>query len=304
MSAQSKDTAFLVIGGVVFLGAAAWAFLQQTSQPAFTAPTSGRAYEPTNLTIQPPVTRQWTEPSSQSAGEKWLFEVFTPPKIYYNEETRQFTVIPPIRTPVQPSTPVVEEVKPEFGLKLAKVEQPLFRLQLVGAVNFGPDARGTFENARTGDIIVATKGRRIADLNLEIVEFVAERRRTQVAGGSDVVSDTIYAVVRDTETGVQTRLESTQRLPEGALQAVLTTPEGAERIVKVGTTLTEGETTFQIVDIALSPPAVTVKKTTAETPEGVTEVLGIPPPVVAPAAPVESQPAAPSAGGDFFFPAF
>lgn len=304
MSAQSKDTAFLVIGGVVFLAATAWAFLLKTSQPAFTAPTSGRAYEASNLTIQPPVSRQWATPPSQSAGEKWLFDVFTPPKIYYNEETKQFTVIPPERTVIVDDPVVVIPPKSEFGLKLAKVEQPLFRLQLVGAVNFGPDARGTFENQLTKDIVIGAKGKRVPDLNLEIVEFVAERRRTRVDGGSDVVSDIIYAVVKDTETGVQTRLDARTRLPEGALKATLTASDGTERLVKVGQTLTEGETTFQIVDITLEPQAVTVKKTTAEAPEGVTEVLTIPAPVVQPATPAESTDGAAPASGDSFFPGF
>lgn len=300
MSAQSKDTTFLVIGGVVFLAATAWAFLLQTSQPPFTAPSSGRAYEATNLTIEPPVSRQWAEAPSQSAGDKWLFEVFTPPQIFYNEETKQFTVIPPVRIE-GPVAPPVEEPKPEFGLKLAKVEQPLFRLQLVGAVNFGPDARGTFSNSITGDIIIATKGRKIPDLKLEIIDFVAERRRTVVPGGSDVVIETITATVKDTETGVETRLDARTRLPEGALKATLIASDGTERVVRVGQTLTEGEATFQIVDLSLEPQAVTVKKITAEEPEGVTEVLTLAPPVVAPTTPAEPASPAPS---DSFFPGF
>jgi hypothetical protein len=303
MSAQSKDTVFLVIGGVVFLAATAGAFLLKTSQPPFTAPTSGRSYEATNLTIEPPVSRQWAEAPAQSAGDKWLFEVFTPPKIYYNEETKQFTVIPPVRA-AAPAETVVEPPKPEFGLKLAKVEQPLFRLQLVGAVNFGPDARGTFSNSLTGDIIIATKGRKIADLNLEITDFVAERRRISVVGGSDVITEVITATVKDTVTGVETRLDARTRLPEGALTATLTTSEGGERVVKAGDTVTEGETVFQITDIVLDPPTVTVKKTTPDLPEGVTEVLTIAPPVVEQAAPPEVTPSAPAEGLDGFFPGF
>lgn len=285
------------------MAATAWALMLKTSQPSFTAPSSGRAYEPTNLMIEPPVSRQWAEAPSQSAGDKWLFEVFTPPQIFYNEETKQFTVIPPVRATVSPE-PVVEPPKPEFGLKLAKVEQPLFRLQLVGAVNFGPDARGTFLNVPTGDIVIATKGRVIADLNLEITEFVAERRRTQVQGGSDVVDETITATVRDTQTGVETRLNARTRLPEGALTATLLTPEGDERVARAGATITEGETTFQIVEIALEPPAVTVKRITAEEPEGVTEVLTIAPPVTESAPAGQSEQNDAPAAGDMFFPGF
>jgi hypothetical protein len=303
MSANTKDTLFLAVGGVVFLAAGTWAFLQQIGQTNFVPPTSGRDYEPSSLSIEPPVSQQWAPAPSQSAGENWRFEVFTPPKIYYNEETKQFTVIPPVYkedtgTPKEP-----EVVKPEFGVKLAKVEQPLFRLQLVGAVDFGPNARGTFENQVTGDIIVATKGRRLDALNLEITDFVALRRRTAVQGGSDVVEDIIYAVVKDTQTGVETRLTAGTRLPDGVLRATLTTTEGAERVVKAGDTISEGDATFEILEINLEPPSVKVKRTKIAAPEGeepVVEQLTIAPP---PAPPAPAEPAAP-VFGEGVFPGF
>lgn len=304
MSANTKDTLFLAVGGVAFLAAGAWAFLQQIGQTDFVPPTSGRAYEPSRLSIEPPVSLQWAPAPSQSAGENWRFEVFTPPKIYYNEETKQFTVIPPVyNKDTTPPPPPPKEVKPEFGVKLAKVEQPLFRLQLVGAVDFGPNARGTFENQLTGDIIVATKGRRLEALNLEITEFVALRRRSAVQGGSDVVEDIIYAVVKDTKTGMETRLNAGTRLPDGVLRATLTTTEGGERVVKTGDTISEGDATFEILEMTLQPPSVKVKRTKVAAPEGEEPVVEQ---LVIESAPAPAAPATPAEPifGDGVFPGF
>src|SRR5690606_38539467 len=34
---------------------------------------------------------QWEEPVAQSAGVEWVFDVFTPPVIYFNPQTETFT---------------------------------------------------------------------------------------------------------------------------------------------------------------------------------------------------------------------
>ena len=37
----------------------------------------------------------WAKPAAQSEGGGWVYEVFTPPVIYYNAAARSFAVTPP-----------------------------------------------------------------------------------------------------------------------------------------------------------------------------------------------------------------
>lgn len=64
----------------------------------------------------------WPEPEAQSAGREWIFEVFTPPIVYFDELTQRFTVIPPL--------PPAELAR--FGVDLLSIERLPYRLQYAG----------------------------------------------------------------------------------------------------------------------------------------------------------------------------
>ena len=71
--------------------------------------------------IQPNVAN-WPEAPKQSTG--WVYDVFTPPQIFLDNEGN-FTIKPPYEDVV-----VVEP----FGLYLAKLERPLYRVQMDGYI--------------------------------------------------------------------------------------------------------------------------------------------------------------------------
>jgi hypothetical protein len=279
MSAKTKDSLYLALGGAVVLVAGFWAFLKQSDiaelRTSPTAPSSGSAYEATTIAVTTPTSRTWEKASSQSAGERWVYDVFTPPAIFYNTETKQFTVVPP--PPVGSVTDSITTVVDEFGPVLVKVDQPLFRLQLVGYVGEGANARGNFLNVQTGAVVFGTTGKKLPELKLEIVRFSAERRVVQQASGTTLVFTEATAVVRDTETGVETTLDAKLRTPEGPLAATLRLPDGTEKIVRTGDSFTFGDHTFRIGALQTTPPSVVVSKESgASAPQ--TETLLIPPP--------------------------
>ena len=315
MSAKTNDTLYLAVGGLAILGTGVWAFLQQSDIKAFrspaNAPASGSAYEATAITITSPESRKWADAQSQTAGEKWIYDVFTPPEIYYNTRTKQFTVVPPVIEPtaVTNTGDPVPVLPPSFGLELVKVEQPLFRLQLEGWVGEGPSARGNFLNVQTGTAVFGTTGKKLPDLNLEIVRFSAERRVTEIPGGTRIVETVATAVVRDTVTGVETPLDAKVRTPEGPLSVTFKLADGTERSAKSGESISAGDHTFKVGELTLDPPSAVVIKEGKDLAVPETKTLVIPPPpppapVVDPNAPPSEAMDAPQPGTPGAFPGF
>ncbi len=283
MSAKSNDTLFLAIGGLAVVGAGIWAIVQQSHIEEFRAapsvPSGGIAYEPGAITVSSPESRRWAPAPHQTAGPLWIYDVFTPPKIYYNTQTRQFTPIPPDGPPPPPKH---EPEEVPFGLELVKVEQPLFRLQLVGYVGEGDQARGNFLNVETGAVVFGTTGRKLPDLDIEIVRFAAERRVVQQPGGTTLVFVEATAIVRDLKTGEEVKLDTQTRVPGGAPVVTLKDASGAEHKARAGETLTLGDFTYKVGELTLEPPSATVTKEGAGLPEPETKTLVVPPPPAPP----------------------
>lgn len=297
MTLQAKDKIFLSIGGLALVLTTVWAFLEQSKISALssdvTAPTSGPAYEQKEISVAMPPSQTWSSAVPQPAGENWVYNVFTPPKIYYNVKSKQFTVVLP--KPEPPEDPVKQEIQPIPAgpdLTLVKVTQPLFRLQLIGYIGDEGNYRGTFSNELTGKTFFGVSGRKLPDLNLEIVTFEAKRRKVAVPGGSTIIDVVSYAIVRDTITGKEYRLEPDKRLPDGPLTATLKLADASEKNVKTGDTLTIGEFSYLIGAVTAEPPSVAVKKSGASLTVPTEETLTIPPPPA-------PTPVAPPAGSEF-----
>ena len=300
MSAKTNDTILLAIGGLAIVGAGIWAFVQQSTiselrNPPL-APAGGAAYEPSAIKVVTPETRSWAEAPAQKAGEKWIYDVFTPPKIYYNTYTKQFSVFIPekpviidTKDPKDPKGPMIDQSG--FGLELVRVDQPLFRLQLIAHFGEGAQARGSFLNVKTGKATVGTVGKKIPELNLEIVRFSVERKVVPQPGGTTLRYVEVVAVVRDTETGVETTLDPKGRVLDGPPIVTFRASDGSQHTAKSGDVITVGDTTYRVGDLVVEPPSAVVTREAPSLPAPETKTLVVPPPpaptsVDAPAAPV------------------
>jgi hypothetical protein len=294
MSLQAKDKVFISIGGLALVLTSVWAFFQQSKisslDTAASAPTGGSNYESNELKVELPPPQNWPKAVAQPAGENWIYNVFTPPKIYYNTQNKQFTVIPPelvIEPTVSGNQTVVPPPPPRPSLELVKVVQPVFRLQLVGYIGDEGNYRGTFSNELTGKTFFGTSGRKIPDLNLEIVTFEAKRQKVVIQGGSTLVEVIAYAIVKDTVTGKEYRLEHDKRLADGPLVATVKLVDGSDKEVRTGDSVQSGESIYKVGAITLLPPSVVVTKSAAGE-QAVDETLTVPPPAPpAPITPVE-----------------
>ena len=116
--------ALLILAGGVFL------YLQKSGDAtSLNAPinvqTADKPYLPETVSSQTPGEVNWPEASEQSTG--WRYDVFTPPKIFI-DENGQFS-----EEGWEPPVP-----PPPFGIYLAQIERKVYRIQIEGYMQEDP----------------------------------------------------------------------------------------------------------------------------------------------------------------------
>jgi len=295
MAAKSLDKILCGAALLVLLASLAWTLTQGGKKGGANGASRTNAealrYVPANLSEFRVSTQVWAPPAAQSGGSDWVYDVFTPPEIYYDLANKRFTVTPPGSAEVV----VAKPVEPPFGVELVQVKQDAFRLQLVGYTGKPGNYRGTFENAVTGKTILGQAGRKIADLDLTIVSFEVKQNRTEQGTGKTVIIETeAVAQVSDDKTGEIFNLTNKSRLTKGTPIAYLKLDGSAEPVAyKAGATFTVGDATFTVTSVSFESNEVVVTKESPSLKQPVTKTLttAAPAPVAPPAAP--AAPAAP-----------
>ena len=138
--------------------------------------------------IQPNVA-SWPEAPKQSTG--WVYDVFTPPQIFLDDEGN-FTIKPPYEDAaiVQP-----------FGLYLAKLERPLYRIQMDGYIEEDyNDASKTlllFHDIESGGSVRARIGATVDSSAFKVVSFDVSRE----FGEDGSLTKTAIVQIMDLRTG-------------------------------------------------------------------------------------------------------
>jgi hypothetical protein len=230
----------------------------------------------------------------QSSGAEWVYDVFTPPEIYYDANSKKFSVTPPVAPP--PET--IKDVP--FGVQLVQVKPDAFRLQLVGYIGSEGDYRGNFENALTGETIIGRAGKTIPSLGLTIKSFEVKKNKIESKDSMATYETEAVAVVVDTKTGDVVTLTNKRRRISGEPFAILK-PEGSEQTVqhRAGESFEVGSAKYTIVSVTAEPPSVEIRKESADLKEPITKSLT---PFV-PVAPIPDSPAeAPKPAASASFP--
>lgn len=235
---------------------------------------SGAPYEP----VDPPVVKlsdiTWPDPVAQDEEGLQLYDIFTPPKIYWNPIEKRLDFQP------------VEEPEPPqpFGLELIAMERELFRIQLEAYLG-APQGKGTdeaiwqFYNSKRGESVRGT----IDDPAFEEHGFQLKSGENKLVveetEGSTTVRRVPTAVIIDLQNDNREITLSTDSklFLEGELKISMATrdPFPAEEFTwkETGQTHVAGDTTFTLQEINFDNKSVTVEKTSPQLENPETETL-------------------------------
>jgi hypothetical protein len=251
MAALPSEKIYLGLALLVVAGSAAGfgtLVLRQERAEAVPLPAVQLTEEPyaAKAVAAPPVkVEAWSAPAPQTRGREWVYDAFSPPEIYYNSRSRQFSV------------------KPPASLVEGDAAEP-FRLQLIGYVGAAGNWRGTFQNTRTGEVFLAAAGRRLPTLGLTIRSLDVGNQPVAVAESMTTRQRVASAVVRDEQAGRDVTLTHRERVYTGTLFAFVAAPgQSATREVRSGDSFKLGEATYRIEKIEATPPSVEVLKEAA-----------------------------------------
>ena len=253
----------LLLGSVALLAVstALFGFLvwrERSAAPVGRPALSAPPYAPAAIDVPVVKSTAWSAPVPLPRGRDWLYDVFTPPEIFYNARTRQFAVS-------AASVIGSGQADEPFGLDLLSVRPEPFRLQLIGFIGGEGDARGIFENRVSGEVFLASAGHRVADLALSIRRFAVRAEDVAIPESMSFKQRVGTAVITDARTGRDVILTQRERRMTGNVFAfVVLEGETAPREVRPGDMLKQGVATYRIESINAELATIDVTKTSPD----------------------------------------
>ncbi len=238
---------------------AGWVWRQQAGLRALqnepvTPVLTGSAYVATGWPALEATAVVWPKAPAQSQGSGWLYEMFTPPVIYYNPDARSFAVTPPDALAAPEGT--------GFGLELLAVKLEPYRLQLLGYFGAPGDYLAAFVSPHSPETLLARTGRRFDLLGLTLKSFAVRTVAAESGAAGPVCDVAALAVLQDEQTGAEVVLDSRVRKLTDTPLAVFQLPgvPGPARELHEGDTFAGEGATYRIERIQLDPPEVVVAR--------------------------------------------
>jgi len=213
-----------------------------------------------------PVSVDWGQPSPQG-GPNWIFDIFTPPVIYYNDETRTFTVTPPF-----PNSNPIDSL---FELQLVQVQPVPYRFQLVSYAGAKGNYVLTLEDLESGKDIFCSPNESLPEHGLEILNFVENRviASSARAGTTEAFDLVGEVLVKDKQSGQQYRLRQNQITFTDEPKAIFETSAGESIQLGAGETWSSPIAAYSIQSIDLQRQSTSVEKSLPEVGDKVVKVL-------------------------------
>jgi hypothetical protein len=231
----------------------------------------------------PGAPRCWLEPVAQRRGPGWIYDLFTPPAVRYDQRSRTLTATP---APELVSADT-DEVSPD--LELVEVRREPFRLQLVGYAGGPGELRGIFLDIRKGETTIGRAGDHLAGCGLSVKRLGVTGGGFR--GGAETGEPIVVATVADEATGNEVVITSRGRCWSGTLLALVAsrrTP-GFRRELREGASFALDGASYCVKRIDEDPPLMVIADLADA---GIVSAIHPPGPPHAPAAVAPALPAA------------
>ncbi|MCH6257040.1 hypothetical protein MLD52_10810 [Puniceicoccaceae bacterium K14] len=211
--------------------------------------------------LERPELLEWKRPRGQSKGEDWVFDVFTPPVIYYNPVTAEFTVTPPSFE----AKTIVEAPKLRFDLELLEVRQRPYRLQLLGYAGDEGDYVAYFEYEPTGDMLLARADELIVEAGVKVLSIGVQRMQVDQEGLTPVYQNVGVARVLDYDSGEEIFLTNMETKIFSDLEAkVRSTVNGETFVVREGGQIEHNNGYYIVGDLSSDPEEAMITRISEE----------------------------------------
>jgi len=197
--------------------------------------------------------RLWAEPTAQRRGRGWVYELFTPPALYYDRQTASVRALPATASAPADATDA------EIELQLVEVRRAPFRLQLVGYAGDPGDLRGIFVQPGSSETLILRGGERIAAQGLRVEKIDLACPGT--GAGDDATADVVArAIVQDEFAGEDVTLSNREPCLAGAPVGVFTSRKtpGFRRELREGESVGLNGWCYCVTHIDLQPAQVAI----------------------------------------------
>jgi hypothetical protein len=271
MVLRQPEICLLGFSAVILLSSFAW-FVCLVGPPATELRIAGgmsTAVEPDVILADSEWTvaaAHWLPPKPQSRSGEWIYDVFTPPEIFYDESLKEFRVTPQAVLRSDSPASATGEMDAPPDLELVDVKWAMFRLQLIGYFTSGGEVLGLFENRITSETFLARSGRALPELGLVVSNVELQARRLSLADNTAINHQLAVAVIRDQLTGEAITLNSNERCFSTDATAIIATNDalGAQREFREGGLIGVGGVMYKILEIQISPPHVVISPLAAD----------------------------------------
>lgn len=197
--------------------------------------------------------RLWAAPPPQARGRSWVYELFTPPSLYYDQRTRVLTAGAESET--------APGADGRFDLDLLEVQRGRFRWQLVGYAAGADGLRGIFADTDTGETTLGRAGDHLGGPALT-VRSLSLGRSDPLADGITTSGTMATAVVADASSGEEIALTSDGPCLAGALRGVFGSRQapGFRREMKEGESVALNGADYCVERLDRQPPRAVVAR--------------------------------------------